>query len=62
MNQKITERIISKLQEDECTIHKEKAELKANGGVIFVSKYCCTEFYDHLSARIEEELTKVSRF
>ena len=61
MNQILTDRIIKKLSEEKCPKHNQNAEFEGKGGVIVIKKFCCDEFYNFISKRIQEELSDLSK-
>lgn len=60
MNQIATNKIIKELEKEVCQTHGKSANFNGKNGVIVPSNYCCTEFLNHLTNRVQEEIIRQS--
>lgn len=60
MNKRFLNVVISKVQNEEYSIHQQKVKLEINGDIILISNACCSEFYDEISEKLKEVYNKES--
>jgi hypothetical protein len=60
MNKITIDRIIVKLRLEVCPIHGKSAKFFAKNGVIVISEYCCSDFYQHLTMVTQDEIDKLT--
>jgi hypothetical protein len=56
MNQILLKKIIEKVHDEKCPIHKEIAAFEIYERGIVIKNFCCSDFYKILTTRIQEEM------
>ncbi len=51
-----TERIVSKIKEEKCSVHQKKASFEIHEGEVIIKDYCCSDFLKKIQSRFQEEL------
>jgi hypothetical protein len=50
------ERMVSKIKNRKCSVHQKKATFEIHNGGVIIQNYCCSDFYEELQKRFQEEL------
>lgn len=58
MNEKFLNHVLSKVQNEECPVHKKKASFRIKGQLIVISDTCCPEFYKTMKNKIQDQFNQ----